>query len=637
MCGIVGVLYRNGDRPEESTLRRMTDKLQHRGPDGFGVKLFPQAALGHRRLAVIDLSTAAAQPLSDHSDSVYIAFNGEIYNFRALRAELEQAGYAFKTRGDTEVIVNGYLAWGHRVVDRLDGMFAFAIWDSVRQTLVLARDRTGKKPLFVYEDPHRLVFASELKGLLAHPGLDTRENPEAIAQYLTHGYVPSPATWYARIRTVRPATVEIHPLHGASTERTYWDFPLGRERRLESREDVEEATHTVRNLFFKAVERRLVSDVPLGAFLSGGIDSSLVVAVMARLSSKPVRTFSIGFEGHPDWDETRFAQLVAQRYATTHTEFKVRPDSLGLLEKIAWHYDQPFGDSSCIPTYVVSKLTREHVTVALTGDGGDEVFAGYSRFLGASVAERVPRFIRNLVHRLAPMLPQSRQHHGPWERTRRLALAVGRELPDRLRGWMSFFSPAELRELLVPEVARYVNEAVLGESYQRLIAHARSRGADVVNQVLYANARTYLLDDLNVKTDIASMAVGLETRSPFLDTALMEFSFSLPGSAKLRGRTTKWLLKRAFRDFLPEEIFNRPKMGFGVPLGAWFRGSGLDELRRPRSPALFEVVRQDALERLLQRHEAGTRDLGPQIFLLKMLDLFLSRAGRPQPVVSRST
>jgi asparagine synthase (glutamine-hydrolysing) len=581
MCGIVGVLYRDGNRPDAALVRRMTDVLRHRGPDGAGVQLFGAAALGHRRLAVIDLTADAAQPMSDGTEPVSVAFNGEIYNYRELRRALEEAGRRFRTKSDTEVILNGYLEWGVDVVRRLDGMFAIALWDDRRQELLLARDRTGKKPLFVYEDARKLIFASELKAIVAHPDVDTRENPEALPQYLAHGYVPSQATFYAKIRSLKPAVWELHRTTGLVREATYWDFPLGRERRLASRDELAEAEHTVRELFFKAVERRLEADVPLGAFLSGGVDSTLVVAAMAERSSRPVKTFSIGFEGHPDWDETRFARLVAERYGTEHTEFKVSPDSFDLLDTLVWHFDQPFGDASCIPTFIVSKLTRQHVTVALTGDGGDEVFAGYSRFLAASLGERIPALVRSVARRVLPLLPAAGPHHGIYERARRMALAMSRDLPERLRSWMTFFTAAELKELLTPQVARYVNDGVLGESYSRLVAHARERGADVINQLLYANARTYLLDDLNVKTDRASMAVGLEARAPFLDTALMEFAFSLPGDAKLRGRTTKWLLKRALRDKIPREILERPKMGFGVPLGAWFRSHRWGELTRP--------------------------------------------------------
>lgn len=636
MCGIVGALYRNGTRPDGAVLRRLTDQLQHRGPDGDGVAIFAQAALGHRRLAVIDLSPSASQPMADPSGRVAVAFNGEIYNFQDLRLELERAGRSFQSHSDTEVIVHGYLEWGVEVIRRLDGMFAIALWDNHQHTLLLARDRTGKKPLFVYEDGEKLLFASEVKAILAHPRVDTRENPEAVPQYLAHGYVPSPATFYARIRSLKPASWEVHQTSGLAREALYWDFPLGPELPLTSRDAVAEAEQTVRELFFKAVQRRLVSDVPLGAFLSGGIDSTLVVAAMARASSRPVKTFSIGFEGHPDWDETRYARLVAERLGTEHTELRVRPESFDLLETLSWHYDQPFGDASCIPTFVVSKLTREHVTVALTGDGGDEVFAGYSRFLAASLGERVPGWLRSITRRLAPFIPEGGTHHAPWERARRMTLAMSRELPERLRSWMTFFTTAELRELLRPEVARYANDGVLGESYERLLQHARDRGADVINQLLYANARTYLLDDLNVKTDRASMAVGLETRSPFLDTALMEFAFSLPGTAKLQGRTTKWLLKRALRDLIPREILERPKMGFGVPLGAWFRQDRTAELHRPRHEALLQIVRRDSLEKLTERHGSGTRDLGPQVFLLRMLELFLARPTRPTPLLARS-
>jgi len=590
VCGIAGVLYRDGHRPFEATLAAMAQSIAHRGPDGQGVAVFEGGCgLAHRRLAIIDLSPDAAQPMSAAEGAVCVVFNGEIYNYRELRAELEQHGHRFRSASDTEVLLEAYLRWGDGAFARLDGMFAIALWDSRSRTLILARDRTGKKPLYVYEDQHKLVFGSELKAILAHPEVDTRANPEAVPQFLSHGYVPTPATFYARIRKVLPACFEKLTVATREPQPTeYWNFPLGKEREVRTEDQRREVEHTVRELFIAAVKRRLVADVPLGAFLSGGIDSTLVVGVMSQLTSSPVKTFSIGFEGAPDFDETKYARLVAERFGTSHTEFKVKPESFDLIEKLAWHYDEPFGDASAIPTYVVSKLTREAgCTVALTGDGGDEMFAGYSRFIASVAAERVPRAFRRLARRVLEPLPAKA---GPQalQRARRFALNASRELPDRLRGWISVFSVPELGELLEPEVLRYSTTSLIGESYERHFRRAREAGADALNQVLYANAKTYLLDDLNVKVDRASMAVGLETRSPFLDTALMEYAFSLPAHLKIRGRDTKWVLKRAFHDLLPEEVVNRPKMGFGVPIGRWLGEKHQASIQRlaPSAPDL---------------------------------------------------
>lgn len=625
MCGIAGVIHRDGSSPDERLLEAMATTLAHRGPDGQGVKALAGCGLAHRRLAILDLSPAAGQPMASPDGRVWVAFNGEIYNFKELREQLERRGYRFKTSSDTEVILAAWDAWGEEAIARLDGMFAIALWDGRTRKLLLARDRTGKKPLYVYEDGERVVFASEIKAILAHPGIDTRVNPEAVPQYLSHGYVPTPRTFYARIRKVLPATYEVFTAGRRELRAVrYWDFPTEPPVSIRTSDELREAEQRVRQLFFEAVQRRLVSDVPLGAFLSGGIDSTLVVAAMASMSSKPVKTFSIGFEGYPDWDETRWARLVAERYKTEHTEFKVKPESFDLIDKLAWHYDEPFGDSSAIPTYIVSKLTREKVTVALTGDGGDELFAGYPRFMGAVLAERIPRPLRSLARRLVDPLPHGKEHQGYWERGRRFAMQASRELPERLRGWVSVFPTDDLMRLLRPEVARYASVATLGESYRE--AFQRAERTDTLNQVLYANARTYLLDDLNVKMDRASMAASLEGRAPFLDTKLMEYASTLPGHLKLRGSTTKWILKRSMRDLIPDEILTRKKMGFGVPLGAWFRG-GLgtqlhERLTDPNSP-LLEFLRREELERLVGRHSSAAQDLGLQFWNLWMLDLWL--------------
>ena len=629
MCGIAGVVYRDGRRAEERVLRAMAQTIAHRGPDGDGFVAFAGAGLAHRRLAIIELSPLGAQPMASSDGSAWIAFNGEIYNFPELRSELEGLGHQFRSHSDTEVILAGWLQWGEEVVGRLDGMFAFALWDLKRRRLLLARDRTGKKPLYIYEDDAKVVFASEIKAILAHPQIDRTHSPDAVPQFLSHGYVPTPGTFYSRIRKLKPAQLEVFEFDKPASRATqYWEFPLGPSRKVTDLREVEER---IRELFFAAVKRRMMSDVPLGAFLSGGIDSTLVVAAMARFSSKPVKTFSIGFEGYPDWDETKYARQVAQRFGTEHTEFKVKPESFELIDKLAWHYDEPFGDSSAIPTYVVSKLTREKVTVALTGDGGDELFAGYPRFAAAVAAERVPSIVRRLARRVLGPLPSGKRHGSTWERTRRFALHASQPLPERLRNWVSLFPATELQTLLRPEAAAMATPEALGRSYAAL---DRATGRlDPMNRVLYLNARTYLLDDLNVKMDRASMAASLEGRSPFLDTALMEYVASLPGDLKARGTNLKWILKRAFEDLLPYEVVHRKKMGFGVPLGAWFRegvrGQLEDRLLNPGSP-LRDWFRPGALEGLVTQHQEKRRDLGLQFWGLWLLDAWL-RGEHAQP------
>jgi asparagine synthase (glutamine-hydrolysing) len=626
VCGIAGALYLSGQPPDAGVLAAMARQIAHRGPDGEGVTLFATAGLAHRRLSIIDLTDAAAQPLASPDGRACIVFNGEVYNFRELRKELEAKGERFESTGDTEVILRLYLDRGARAIERLDGMFALAIWDDRERQLLLACDRTGKKPLYVYEDAEKVLFASEIKAILAHPRVDRTMAPEAIPQFLSHGYVPNPHTFYRRIRKIPPASFELfRPGESRRGPRQYWDFPVVR-REERSAISLPEAELRVREAFTRAVERRLVADVPLGAFLSGGVDSTLIVGVMAQLSWTPVKTFSIGFEGFPAWDETSYARLVAERFKTEHTEFKVRPESFDLVEKLAWHYDEPFGDSSAIPTFIVSSLTREHVKVALTGDGGDEVFAGYPRFLAGAAGELVPALARRALGRLATSIPESEQFHGRTTRARRFALQLSKDLPERMRGWLTFFTVEELRALLAPEFAEHATVESIGFANRHYASRAAE--ADPVNRVLYLNARTYLLDDLNVKMDRASMAASLETRAPFLDTALMELVFSLPGHLKLRGTTTKWILKRAFRDLLPESIVRRKKMGFGVPLGAWFRGAlrGFLEERLLASDAkLYPMLRRSVVERLFSAHHAGDKDNGMQLWALWMLELWLRR------------
>lgn len=627
VCGIAGAIYLSGQRPDVRLLEAMAQELVHRGPDGQGVALFATAGLAHRRLSIIDLTDAAAQPLFSPDGRVAIVFNGEVYNFRELRAQLEAKGERFQSTGDTEVILRLYLDLGTRAIEQLDGMFALAIWDDRHRGLLLACDRAGKKPLYVYEDGEKLLFGSEIKAILAHPRVDRTMSPSAVPQFLSHGYVPNPNTFYARIRKLPPACFEVFEVEGSRRgPQQYWDFPVGGRQRRLGAPSTAEAEELVRDAFTRAVQRRLVSDVPLGAFLSGGVDSTLVVGVMAQLSRTPVKTFSIGFEGHPEWDETGYARLVAERFKTDHTEFKVRPETFELVEKLAWHYDEPFGDSSAIPTFIVSSLTRQHVKVALTGDGGDEVFAGYPRFLPGAAGELLPAWTRRTLGALARRLPRSDKLPSRTERARRFALQLSKDFPERMRGWLTLFTVEELRALLSPEFTDHATTESIGFAYGHYAERAAE--ADPINRVLYLNARTYLLDDLNVKMDRASMAASLETRAPFLDTALMELSFSLPGHMKLRGTKTKWILKRAFRHLLPPVIVTRKKMGFGVPLGAWFRGAlrGFLEERLLSSDArVYPMLRRSEVERLFHSHHAGEKDYGLQLWALWMLELWLRR------------
>jgi asparagine synthase (glutamine-hydrolysing) len=625
MCGIAGVLNR-GDRgrgadPLHLAAQRMAATLRHRGPDGSSAWASPdgRCALGHARLKVIDLESGD-QPMGNEDGSVQVVFNGEIYNFQRLRGELEAAGHTFRTRSDTEVIVHGWEEWGEELPTRLDGMFAFAVWDSTRTQLFLARDRAGKKPLFIYQDDDRIAFASEMKALLALPGADDTMDPRAIPLYLAYGYIPTPGTFYRRVRKLPPATFLLLRADGVRRQQNFWSLdwtpnPISQVA----------ARAGLRDLMTRAVEKRLISDVPLGAFLSGGIDSTIVVGLMAEMMEEPVRTFSIGMADDPSYDETHFARMAADRFGTRHTAFTVEAQEVGLLEELLDAYDEPFGDSSALPTYILSRLTGGDVTVALTGDGGDEMFAGYPRFAGMMVAERMPRWMATAGDSLGQRLPFHPNFRNPSRRFSRFFGAAALPPEERMLRWIGFFSD-RLESLLKPEVSELMSRTELTESFRRpLEANA---GLSPLARTLALNFETYLLDDLLVKADRNSMAHGLELRSPFLDTALMDFAGALPDGLRIRGGTLKYLLRRAFRDLLPDPIVKRGKMGFGIPLPTWFRTHwrGLVEDRVVGDgSALWAWIRPDPVRHLVAEHMAGQADHGHQIWALLTLESWLRR------------
>lgn len=596
----------------------MTARLHHRGPDGRGVYSAESGALGlaHTRLKVIDLETGD-QPMFCPRGRLVVVFNGEIYNFRELRAELAKLGHAFRTRSDTEVILAAYAEWGRDCVGRFEGMFAFALWDSKSRRLLLARDRAGKKPLFVYRDAKRVVFASELKAILAHPEVPAEIDPPALPLYLTYGYVPSPGTFYRGIRKLPPGTTVEVGLQGEWEERTYWepsfDWPP-------LRIDRKEAARELRRLLVQAIRRRLIADVPLGAFLSGGIDSTIIVGLMTQLLDQPVRTFSIGFAGDPYFDETAIARETSRVFGTNHTEFVVEPQEVNLLDSLVEAYDEPFGDSSAIPTSIVAKLTRAEVTVALTGDGGDELFAGYYRLLAGSYAEALPVLARRLGAQLAGLLPSGNHPRDLRTRTRRFLRVAAEPLPERYLHWIGFF-PDQVPDLLRPELrnALFDREATLASFTAILSA---DRGGSTLGRLLALNYRTYLLDDLLVKADRCSMMRSLEVRAPFLDTDLVQFASRLPDRLRARGRRTKYLLRHAFADLLPAHVLGRGKMGFGIPLDRWFRSSWrstLEERLLQREARVYEWLEFEAVRRMIEEHQAGRSDRGHQLWALLTL------------------
>jgi asparagine synthase (glutamine-hydrolysing) len=609
----------------------MAGTLAHRGPDGERVHMDGPVALGHRRLSIIDLSDAASEPMTNEDGSLWLVFNGEIYNFRELRRGLE-GRHRFRSQGDGEVILHLYEEKGDDVVPELDGMFAFALWDGRRRRLLLARDRAGKKPLSYHDGPRVFAFASEAKALFAHPDVPHERDAEALPLFLTYGYVPTPGSFYRGIRALPPGHTLVATQAGIEGPRRYWRarFSSGWPGRRGGPEIAAEsgamsdaaAAERFRVLLQSAVERRLVADVPLGAFLSGGLDSPSVVALMARTASGRVKTFTIGFAGHTEYDERAHARLVAERFATEHTEFVVEPKALDLVDRLVFHHDGPFGDSSAVPTYLLSELTRTRVTVALNGDGGDEVFAGYLRLYGGALSERVPRALFRALAGLLDLLPEPRDRKHPLRFAKRFAEAGSLPLLERYLRWNGYFT-ADLPGLLRPELAAGLDRERLLESFQA--SYAAGSGS-TLSRLLQLNFETYLLDDLLVKMDRMSMAHGLEARSPFLDTELVEFGAALPDRLRMRFGKGKLLLRRAMREILPASILTRGKMGFGAPLGAWFR-SDLQGFVRERlldgTSPIYEYLQRDAVGAVIARHGTARADLSAQIWALLTLESWL--------------
>jgi asparagine synthase (glutamine-hydrolysing) len=499
-------------------------------------------------------------------------------------------------------------------------MFGLAIWDERTRRLTLARDRAGKKPLFQFRSERLLAFASEIKAFFGHPDIPIEVNPAAVPSYFIHGFVPGPATFYKGVEQIEPGTVMTVEADGRTAARRYWQirFPQASEVRAIERAD---AAAGVRDRVVRAVERRLMSDVPLGAFLSGGVDSTIVVGVMSQLMAEPVKTFSIGFEGDPNYDETAYARMAADRFKTDHTEFRVAPSALDLVDTLIWHHDGPFGDSSAIPTYIVSKLARAHVTVVLTGDGGDELFAGYRRFAAAVASERLPRFAREAARTLSPALPTPKSDRHWLASARRFVQAAADPVDLRMTRWMATFFD-DLGALVRPELLApgFDMLAYLDAERERL------HGLSTLSRVLHANFTSYLPDDLLVKTDRCTMANSLEARSPFLDRELTEFVAGLPDHFKLRGSRTKVILREAFADLLPPEIDRRGKMGFGVPVGAWFRGELRDYVRdRLLAPnaRYRDMLSGPFVEQLVHDHLSASRNLGPQLWSLLCFEEWL--------------
>jgi asparagine synthase (glutamine-hydrolysing) len=619
MCGICGIYNFGNGKPVDSTvLNKMTDVLIHRGPDDEGFYISDFIGLGHRRLRIVDIESGH-QPIFNEDESICIVFNGEIYNFIELRDLMIKKGHIFKTNSDTEVIVHLYEEVGEDCVTMLRGMFAFAIWDEKQQKLLLARDRLGKKPLYYSLNDTKFIFGSEIKSILQYPGFPREIDLEALSDYFSFLYIPGPKTIFKEIKKLLPGHYFVCTPQRIQ-EKRYWDIEFvnsysGSETFFERK---------LRELFEEAVKIRLISDVPLGAFLSGGIDSSSVVAIMANIIYKPVITTSIGFE-EEKFNELSYAKIIADRFKTKHYEYVVKPDAVRILEKLAWYFDEPFADSSAVPTYYLSKVSREKITVALSGDGGDENFAGYRRYYYDRLENQLRSFFpvsfrRYFIGGIGWLYPKA-----DWlpQVLRAKTLLTNLSLSP-LEGYfntMSAFTSAMKNKLFSYEVRKLLkgyNSLSVFENYFN-----KANTDDPLSRIQYLDIKTYLVDDILTKVDRASMANSLEVRSPLLDHELVEFVASIPSHLKLKGREGKYIFKQSLNEILPEDIFKRKKMGFSIPLDRWFRV----ELKNFTEDILFSrsergYFNKSFIEKLWQDHQRGLGSYGTHLWALLMFEIW---------------
>jgi asparagine synthase (glutamine-hydrolysing) len=626
MCGITGIVDVDGKRPiDRELLQAMNDKQLHRGPDGSGYHFEPGVGFGHRRLSIIDLA-GGVQPMYNEDESVVVTFNGEIYEYTALMEELRAAGHVFRTKCDTEVIVHAWEEWGEACLERLQGMFAFAIWDRNRETLFLARDRFGKKPLYYsYLKDGTFAFASELKALLRHPQFDRQIEASAVEDYMTFGYVPDPKTIFKQAKKLPPAhCLSIRRGSARSEPREYWKVRFDADPGLT---DEREIGIDLNRRLREATEKRMIADVPLGAFLSGGVDSSAIVAKMSEISDEPVNTCSISF-GDPAFNESAFAEKLANQLKTNHRVGQVDADDFALIDKIPGIYDEPFADSSSIPTYRVCELARRHVTVALSGDGGDEVFAGYRRYRWHMNEEKLrgsmPAFVRkNVFGTLGSLYPKL-----DWAprifRAKSTLEAIGR---DSINAYLHSVSilPNDLHGKLFSESFR---RELQGYSAREVFRqHEKNCDTDdPLSKIQYLDMKTYLPGDILTKVDRASMAHSLEVRVPLLDADFVSWACTIPSSLKLKGRQGKYIFKKALEGTVPDSILYREKMGFAVPLASWFRGPLQKTLEDRllgsvmRDSGIFDI---DYIGSLISQHTSGARDHSPPIWALLVFEGFL--------------
>ena len=618
MCGIFGLLQFDGSAVERAPLKAMAQLSVHRGPDDEGFHLDGECGIGMRRLSIIDLA-GGHQPISDADGRLWLVCNGEIYNFRELRRELEALGHRFKSGSDSEVILHGYAQWGDAVVERLNGMYGFALWDARRRRLLLGRDRLGVKPLYIYRDARRLAFASEAKALFAL-GISPQIDRAALHSYLGLGYVPAPRSMFEGVEKLPPAT--LLTVEGTRIEqRRYWRIPTQTEQGLSEAGWVER----IREKLDTSVRMQMVSDVPIGAFLSGGIDSSAVVARMAAHSARPIKTYSIGFEGasaEQYYNELPYARRVAKLFGTDHHEIVVQPDVAALLPRLLWHMDEPVSDTAFITTYLVSEFARREVTVILSGVGGDELFGGYRRYLGEyyrGYYDRLPEWLRRAAASAGRRLPSDR--HSALLNFSRLAkgFLASAELPfeARYRAYLEVFSEAELQELFVDDTNSHADPIAT--------AFAGAHGSDPLNRMLTVDAETQLPDDLLLLTDKMSMATSLECRVPLLDHELVELAARMPEDVKVRGGRLKHAMKEAVSDLLPRDILERKKRGFGTPMGSWLKNElapMMREMLSPQAVAARGLFDPDAVQMLMAAHEARRVDGTDRLLALMNLEIW---------------
>jgi asparagine synthase (glutamine-hydrolysing) len=615
MCGIVGKYnFGNKNPVSEDLIRKMCSQIIHRGPDDEGIYVKDCIGLGMRRLSIIDLG-GGHQPIFNEDKTIAIVYNGEAYNFLELREILEKKGHQFYSRTDTEVLVHAYEEYGTDFIKKIRGMFAFALWDENKKRLILARDRMGKKPLYYFEKEETLWFCSEIKSILVDPLVERKVDVQSLDYYLSFNYIPSPRTIFEGIKKLPPATMLICE-NGQTKIEKYWTL----DNSFQNPMDENECAECLYEILNESVKTRLISDVPLGAFLSGGIDSSIIVGLMAEHSSSPVKTFSIGFN-EDEFSELEYARLIAKRFSTDHHEYIVTSDVKELIPKLVWYYNEPVGDSSAIPTYYVSKMTRQSVTVALSGDGGDELFAGYGKY--PIIQDIISKnslngFLRSAVSKL--ILTRDLNFLSVDGMFKRIQNSMGYRFStpkERDFRWITRFDSSFKSNLYTPEIKNRIYDHQAKSFYNSRIAQSPNK--DVLSQISFMDLTSYLPDDLLIKVDIASMANSLEVRCPFLDHKFVEFAVRIPNSFKLKNVQSKYILKKAFAKLLPEEILERRKMGFSIPIDKWFR----NDLRQLAYDILLDSNReikkylnQDFLKYMIDAHCSSSRNYGEKLWIL---------------------